>query len=141
MQLTAGVLSCLVAVGLCLLWAVTIDRVAYFAADAFEGDISGGVWQGRALCRYFRGGQSTTLDAGIYDPEGDSPELYEGWPMYRFSMDAQGFSVISRCWLLVALASLAAYLCFRPPRRFTVRGLLVATTIAAVMCGLIVSGY
>lgn len=150
MRLTAGVLCCLVAVGLSALWVasyralthanVRAKGLTHAAIIGIEGVGNVSFDQNEA-----NSNQDTRRVGGGFGIQPHAFQLFEGQtserPRYGFVNNLPGeLIVVAPISLLVASALTIAWLCFRLPRHFTVRGMLIATTVVAVVCGLIASG-
>ena len=125
----------------------------YVAYTTFQGQFSFGTGNDPVLQQIFtevwtrRGFRTVEWDAAIRGPVAlfpSTPHPHDGqfirWPQYSNPFTGLGYTeVLIPYWLpCLAAAALAAWPWLKWPKRFSLRTLLIATTLVAVALGMIV---
>jgi hypothetical protein len=126
----------------------------YVAYTTFQGQFAFGIGDDPILQQCFtqrwtrRGFRTVEWDAGLLDPVAffpASPHPHDAkfihWPRYSSPLMGRGTytEIIIPYWLpCLAAATLATWQWLKWPKRFSLRALLIATTLVAVVLGMVV---
>ena len=136
LRIAASVFFALMTVALCVLWVRS-----YWRSDVVARSVAGGSYMEiKSICGGIRASrQSAGHDLPSFWGYRSSVLGERYWPSTRISWGSRGS--VGRIhfphWLPVIVTMLIATLCWKPiERRFSLRTLLIATTLVAVALGL-----
>ncbi|HEX6962288.1 MAG TPA: hypothetical protein VF175_10505 [Lacipirellula sp.] len=123
------------------LWAMSHHRRVYFATPAIGSHSAGvGCQLGRVtLLIVPRSFATAGWQVGMQEYLPNAQELRRTFPCFAFSVGGGWMEFTAPCWLLVLTSALAATAAATRRFRFTVRTLLTALTLAALLLGAIVA--